>query len=68
MKQYQIQLQRTHQFFSIIINFHLWKWVKDGKYSSHRTSTKYYGLVFSLNIFYTELYIVIAPFKKTIDE
>lgn len=69
MKRLQLSFEKTHQFFSIVLNFHLWKWIDDRERgSSYRTNEKYYGIVFSINVFYFEMRLVIAPFKRIVIE
>lgn len=63
MERFEVSLQRTHQFFSVVLNFHIWTWYNESEHKS-RLGNKYYGIVFCLNIFYHELRIVFAPFKS----
>lgn len=65
MKTFELTFSRTHQFFSIVINFHRWTWIDEPGHS-YRTDEKCYVVIFCLNIFYHEVRFVFVPYKKII--
>lgn len=68
MKIFTLTANKTHQFFSIVINFHEWRWIEKTPVHSMRTNEIYRGIIISVNLFYYEVRLRFIPIKQISNE